>query len=179
MAESRKENQNSSMSERVLAVFADGRPQAYGELFDQFGSEDSDLLWLVLAIGVSQGDLLREGETYFPSQQLLRRIGMRAEPDTSNTTKTNLTVQRSPLEKGTNHSSHPKDGKRCRTEDWLRSLLQEPRLAEEVLRLALEAGIRPATLRRAKQAIGVISFTRGGYFGGNDTRWRWCLPEDA
>lgn len=178
MSKSSEENQNSSTSECVLAVFADGRPRAFNQLSSQVAIGDSDLLWLVLTIGVSQGDLLREGETYFPSQQLLRRIGTRAEPDPLNTSKASLTAQRSPWEKKADHTCHPVEKKRLRTEDWLRNLLQEPRLAEEVLRLALEAGIRPATLRRAKKAIGVTSFKSGGYFGG-DTRWRWCLPEDA
>lgn len=68
-------------------------------------------------------------------------------------------------------------GARAQAERWLRDLLQDPCLAEDVQRLGLEAGIRPATLRRAKLFVGVVSVKSGGFFGGDDLRWKWRLPE--
>jgi hypothetical protein len=55
--------------------------------------------------------------------------------------------------------------------DWLGDTLTEPTSAAEVMRLAVEAGISKATLRRASDALGVIK-EKTGMKGG----WTWTLP---
>jgi hypothetical protein len=44
--------------------------------------------------------------------------------------------------------------------------------AVEIMQMAEEQGISPATLNRAKEALGVISTKRG-------TQWFWVLPLEA
>jgi putative DNA primase/helicase len=64
-------------------------------------------------------------------------------------------------------------------EDFLRTVLGDgPRLATDVEKEAKEAKISFATLRRAKDNLGVKSRKFGGKFGG-DAKWYWTLPEDA
>lgn len=166
------------ITERVLAVFSDGQPRSRDQLLNQVAGADSTSLWLALAMAVSRNDLRREGELYFPSQQLLQRLGGQANAEASVSAGEVSNAATSIWDDAAVQSVPVAVGEKRRAEDWLRELLQEPRLADEVKRLATDAGICFATLRRAKQAVGAISIKTGGYFGG-DGRWRWRLPEDA
>ena len=63
---------------------------------------------------------------------------------------------------------------RSDAEDFLREVLADgPRLASDVEEDARKAGLSKATLRRAKDAIGVKSRPRGF---GKDKQWFWVLP---
>ncbi|MBX3276435.1 MAG: AAA family ATPase [Acidobacteria bacterium] len=70
-------------------------------------------------------------------------------------------------------------GARLEAEDFLRSLLADgPIAAKEAQREAREAGISGATLRRAKESIGVRSVKHGGEFGG-PREWLWELTDEG
>ncbi len=65
---------------------------------------------------------------------------------------------------------------------FLRHTLEDgPVPTNEIKREARKAGISDATLRRAKDRLGVRSGKRGGHFGTNEQCWVWILPgaEDA
>jgi hypothetical protein len=65
---------------------------------------------------------------------------------------------------------------------FLRNTLEDgPVPTKEVKREARKAGISDATLRRAKDRLGVRAGKRGGHFGSNEQCWVWFLPrpEDA
>jgi hypothetical protein len=55
--------------------------------------------------------------------------------------------------------------------DWLEGFLAQPRLRREIDKAADAAGIKPATLRRASKALGVV--TQKLSMGGG---WEWSLP---
>lgn len=58
--------------------------------------------------------------------------------------------------------------------DWLREVLRAgPMAAQEVERIARDAGISPKSLRRAREKLGIKPQKQG--FGGG---WWWSLPED-
>jgi len=57
---------------------------------------------------------------------------------------------------------------------FLREVLRPPRPATEVLALARRRGISPATLRRAKRALGVKAQKAGMRAG-----WIWAIHEDS
>lgn len=60
--------------------------------------------------------------------------------------------------------------------DWLGWEMRETQPAAEMKRRAAEAGIKPTTLKIAKEYLRVRSIKRGGHFGG-DVRWWWKLAE--
>jgi hypothetical protein len=66
-------------------------------------------------------------------------------------------------------------------EEFLREILAGgPVPSDDVVAEAKEAGITTATLRRAKDSIGVRAAKQGGQFGGVGARWYWKLPpQDA
>jgi putative DNA primase/helicase len=62
----------------------------------------------------------------------------------------------------------------AKAETFLRNLLADaPMLAEEVKAAAREAGSRWATIRRAKEALGIVAVKRSMEGG-----WWWALPPD-
>lgn len=57
----------------------------------------------------------------------------------------------------------------------LRTILADgPQRASEAQRLALAVGVSPITIRRARQALGVVSQRRGGL--ASRGYWQWALP---
>lgn len=61
--------------------------------------------------------------------------------------------------------------------DWLEWEIREMQPAAAIKRRAVEAGIRPTTLKIAKEYLRVRSVKRGGHFGG-DARW-WWMPSES
>lgn len=69
--------------------------------------------------------------------------------------------------------AHPEAGALAEAEHFLRGeLAEEPKEAWKVLMAAKELGIKLATLKRAKERLGVVSY-KLDYIG----RWQWRLPE--
>jgi hypothetical protein len=61
--------------------------------------------------------------------------------------------------------------------DFLRAYLSEgPRPTKDVEQEATSAGIKKATLQRAKQELGIESFRRGTEGGRGSGAWLWALP---
>jgi|GEM_PF-440855 hypothetical protein len=69
------------------------------------------------------------------------------------------------------------------TEDavsFLRSLLEDGPMPAKTIRAEAEgAGYAWATIRRAKDRLGVEARKQGGSFGGKGAVWVWLLPQDA
>ena len=62
-------------------------------------------------------------------------------------------------------------------EEFLRDMLDSGRMhVKELTKEARDAGISNATLRRAKEALGVTSQSEGF---GKDKKWYWELPKDS
>lgn len=69
---------------------------------------------------------------------------------------------------------------RTEAEDWLRDLLEGgPVATDDVKDECRGAGMSWATVRRAKDAIGIKARKVGGDFGGSGAKWTWELPQDA
>ena len=57
----------------------------------------------------------------------------------------------------------------------LAALAAGPQAAADVLEMALAAGVAERTLKRARQALGVVA-TKLGRPGAEGQRWTWALP---
>jgi hypothetical protein len=67
--------------------------------------------------------------------------------------------------------------KRSEAEDYLLDVLRDgPQPSVDITQAAARAGIRPATLRWAREHLGVVSLQQGGRFGGGKQCWLWRLP---
>jgi hypothetical protein len=60
--------------------------------------------------------------------------------------------------------------------DFLRKMLAEPSDSESIFNAANERSISNATLRQAKETLGVIAYKVGT---GTGSRWFWRMPEEA
>lgn len=69
---------------------------------------------------------------------------------------------------------------RTEAEDWLRDLLDGgPVATDDVKDECKAAGMAWATVRRAKDALGVKAKKQGGHFSDGPQRWVWELPHDS
>jgi hypothetical protein len=67
--------------------------------------------------------------------------------------------------------------KRSEAEGYLLDVLRDgPQPSIAVMQAAAQAGIRPATLRWAREHLGIVSIKWGGRFGGGKQCWLWRLP---
>lgn len=63
---------------------------------------------------------------------------------------------------------------------FLHSLLEDGPLPTKIIRAEADgAGFSWATIRRAKDRLGVEAIKEGGVFGGKGAVWKWHLPQDA
>jgi hypothetical protein len=161
MTESEKDRQVTSWRE----LWRDGRPHTFEEIYQCFGGNPRHAVQNAILKAVARGDLDFDGRKYFATPDYLGTLGIEILPGKK------IFLFSAFCGKCCEHTPALK-----RAVAWLRAALQEPRWADDVQRLADEAGISPATLRRAKKAIGVGSRKMGGPYGG-DPRWQWRLDE--
>jgi hypothetical protein len=159
------ELEQNHLTEAWLNLWRDGQPHTFLEIRQIFPGHTPIAVMDALNQAILRRDLgfdHNEG-TYYATRRYLKALGVEAPFTRKSLIFPGCCEKHSP----TLH----------RVIAWLRAVLQEPCWAEDVQALAQEAGISFATLRRAKQTIGVVSIKKGGHFGG-DPRWQWQLSED-